>query len=226
MTDPRTIGSGAYSTAKLKLRFERLWGRQLLPGVEPDSERVRGPLFRHYAEDHRRYHTLRHLAHCLRQLDAARSLSDDPDAVEMAIWFHDVVHVPGATDNEQRSVELFERAAEGCLAPAFVTTVAKLILATTHRGTPQGRDEELIRDIDLSGIGSPWQRFLSDSKSLRAEQAGAPDEVFKAGKVGFLRTLLERRSIYFSEFFRARFEAMARSNIERYIARQGTGGRG
>jgi predicted metal-dependent HD superfamily phosphohydrolase len=151
---------------------------------------------------------------------------DDADAVEMAIWFHDVVYAPGAADNEHRSAAFFERAAGASLEPGFIRTVSRLILATTHRGAPRGRDEELIRDIDLAGIGSPWQRFLSDSRSLRAEQAEATDALFYAGKLRFLKALRDRRTIYFTEFFHARFETVARRNIERYIARLGTAGRG
>ena len=62
--------------------------------------RVWPNLSRHYAEPHRHYHTLTHIFRCLRQLDAAKSLIEAPDAVEIAVWFHDVVHDPEACDNE------------------------------------------------------------------------------------------------------------------------------
>lgn len=214
--------NGDNLAVKLEARFRRLWMRLVLTGVQADAEKVWGELTERYNEGHRRYHTLRHVSHCLRQFDAARSLIDDADAVELAIWFHDVVHNPGSEDNEQLSALLFQRTAQDRLEPGFVARVSSLILATTHHGAPRNREEEFVRDIDLAGIGSPWQRFLSDSKDLRAEQVEIPDRLFYAGKLCFFEELMVRRSVYFTEFFQVRFEAAARSNIGRYIARLGT----
>jgi predicted metal-dependent HD superfamily phosphohydrolase len=219
LQDTRAAGRGAHSAASLKIRFEALWNRCTLPRANSNPGPVWELLSRHYAESHRHYHTLRHLAHCFKQLDTVRSLMDDPDAVEVAIRFHDVVYEPGATDNERRSAALFERIARGCCERSFVHRVAKLILATTHRTAPQSRDAEVLCDIDLSSFGAPWDRFLSESAALRAEQPQSSDERFYAGKLVFLRALLERPAIFYTEFFRSRFESSARNNIRRYLAR-------
>ena len=54
----------------------------------------------------RHYHNLRHIRHCLAELDAAKSLAKDPTSVELAIWFHDAVYDPQCHDNEERSAQL------------------------------------------------------------------------------------------------------------------------
>ncbi|MGH8507601.1 MAG: HD domain-containing protein [Gammaproteobacteria bacterium] len=182
------------------------------------SIRVWADLSGHYAEPHRHYHTLTHIFHCLRQFDAAKSLLEAPDAVEMAVWFHDVVHHPEAPDNEQRSVELFEHAANSHFQQDLVGKVGELILATTHQQAPHNHDEEVLCDIDFASFGSPWNEFLADSQALRIEQADTPDERFYSGKLKFLKAILERRTIFFTDFFRARYETSARNNIQRYIA--------
>ena len=43
-----------------------------------------------YAEPHRRYHTLVHIVEMLDCLAQSRHLARDPDAVALAIWFHDI----------------------------------------------------------------------------------------------------------------------------------------
>ena len=64
-------------------------------------ERLRGA----YAEPHRYYHTFKHIAACLEELDAARGLAAVFHEVEIALWFHDAVYAPTSTDNERRSAE-------------------------------------------------------------------------------------------------------------------------
>ncbi|MGH8537091.1 MAG: HD domain-containing protein [Gammaproteobacteria bacterium] len=214
----RRIGGATCSPAKLKARFCLLWNRCLSPGTETSPMRVWADLSRHYAEPHRHYHTLTHIFHCLRQLDAAKSLIEAPDAVEIAVWFHDVVHNPEACDNEQRSVELFGRAANGHFQQDLVNKIGELILVTAHREAPRNHDERVLCDIDLASFGSPWDEFLGDSQALRIEQANTPDELFYPAKLKFLKAILERRTIFFTDFFRARYETSARKNIRRYIA--------
>ncbi len=214
-----TANHTTYSTTKLKARFYALWNRCLLPAMEAIPVHVWQDLIRHYAEPHRRYHTASHLAYCLQQLDLAKSLMEDPEAVEMAIWFHDVVNNPDAHDNEQRSEELFERAAGSYFEQGFVNKVSALILATAHREVPHNLDERFICDIDFSSFGFPWEQFLWDCDAIRAEQAKSPDELFYAAKLKFLKGLLKRPTIFLTEFFHARYESTARDNIQRYIAR-------
>jgi signal-transduction protein with cAMP-binding, CBS, and nucleotidyltransferase domain len=44
---------------------------------------------------------------CLAQLDLAKHLLKDADAVEMALWFHDLIYDPCAPDKESKSAERF-----------------------------------------------------------------------------------------------------------------------
>ena len=56
-----------------------------------------------YSEPHRHYHTMRHVAACLRELDSAADLASDAREVELALWFHDAIYSTTAGDNEARS---------------------------------------------------------------------------------------------------------------------------
>ena len=74
-----------------KARFLALWKKCLCDDAAADAEVVFESLFKHYSQAHRRYHTPHHIEHCLEQFDWAADLMKDRDAVEMAIWFHDVI---------------------------------------------------------------------------------------------------------------------------------------
>jgi predicted metal-dependent HD superfamily phosphohydrolase len=113
-----------------------------------------------YAEPTRHYHNATHISDCLSEFDGARALAVDPLAVEIAIWFHDVVYQAGAADNEERSAEL----ASGWLRQAaasrrLVDAVQRLILSTRSHEIGLHTDAPLIVDVDLSVLGSNPGRF-------------------------------------------------------------------
>lgn len=196
----------------LRERFIRLWQHCLLPGARDKAAAVWQELSDRYGEAHRHYHDEGHLAHCLGQLDLAACEIGRPGQVEMAIWFHDAINDPGATDNEARSARLFREQAAGAMAADFVAAVEDLILVTTHDHEPDDLDHRFMCDIDLASFGCPWECFMRDSENLRAEFPG-PDEAYILGKRAFLESLLARPQIFSTDFFRSRFEEQARANI-------------
>lgn len=199
--------------ALLQQRFAGLWRRNLLPGVDSDPSVLWDLLSNHYAEPHRHYHTTQHLAFCLQQLDLAGDQIRHPDQIEMAIWFHDVIHHAGQHDNEQRSADWFRDRASGVMPAAFIDAVVDLVLVTTHREKVNDLEHQFICDIDLASFGCPWECFLRNSDAVRAEFP-VPDEEFYRGERGFLGALLQRPRIFQTDFFHARYEQQARENID------------
>ncbi|NIR31937.1 MAG: hypothetical protein GWN84_22045 [Gammaproteobacteria bacterium] len=190
----------------------------------PNPIPVYRDLAAHYAEPHRHYHTLDHIEQCLRQFDLAAERMEEPHAVEMALWFHDVIYQPAAKDNELRSAQLFAQQAGGAFEPHFTQRVFDLVLVTTHRAVPAVQDDGYMVDIDLSGFGMDWASFKADSEAIRKEFAHVPDEAFYPRQAGFLRALLERPRFYFTDFFRDRYERNARENIARCLDELGARG--
>jgi predicted metal-dependent HD superfamily phosphohydrolase len=188
-------------------RFVAVWSRCGGTGAETVYE----CLVRHYAEPARRYHTLRHIRRCLRDLDWACHAIPDPDAVELALWCHDVVYVLGAPDNEQRSADWFRYWAQGRIAAS--ERVADMILATTHKAVPADPDARFTADIDLADLGSDRAHFIRDEAYLRAERPDLDDATYDRGVRAFLSVLLAREHVYHTDVFRARCEARARSNL-------------
>jgi predicted metal-dependent HD superfamily phosphohydrolase len=194
-------------------RFLALWSR--FGGSQAAA--VYADLVHHYTEPTRHYHTLHHILRCMRDLDLARAAIPDPDAVELALWCHDVIYIPGAGDNERRSAEWLQRWAGDRIVTAG--HIAAVILATTHTVAPTDLDACFTVDIDLADLGNSAARFRQDEMCLRAERPDLDDVAYDACERAFLSALLTRPRIYHTGFFHARCEARARANLARRLAR-------
>jgi predicted metal-dependent HD superfamily phosphohydrolase len=198
-------------------RFCALWNRSRAFARGADASNIWGYLIDQFSEPHRHYHDQTHIAHCLAELDGARNRIGNPDAVELALWFHDAIYEPGARDNEARSAALFLNYAKDALAEPLAREVHDAILATVHRKVPDRGNARFVVDIDLSSFGLPWPRFMADCHALRREQIDIADGEFYRNKCKFLHSLVDRSSIFVTPYFRQRYEDTARTNIQRYL---------
>jgi predicted metal-dependent HD superfamily phosphohydrolase len=175
-------------------------------------------LARAYAEPSRAYHNTEHIRDCLSQLDLSRELARKPDEVEAALWFHDVVYVPGAADNEHRSARLAESALAACAAPLETSSrVADLVLATRHVIIPRDPDAQLVCDIDLSILGREPAVFDRFESAIRQEYAHIDEPEYRQERAAVLSRFLGRRTLYQTEYFRDRFEQQARTNLQHVL---------
>lgn len=197
-------------------RWRDLWTRL---GAAGDPEAVLSDLRSRYSEPHRAYHTLAHIRHCLEEFEPLRAQAAAPDAIELAIWYHDAIYDPRAADNEERSAELFARTAGSAgLAGPLIETTRTLILATRHRAVPADADARLFVDIDLAILGQPWDRFQQYEEEIRREYSWVPSLIFRMKRGQILRGFLDRPTIYGTPAFRDRYEASARENLRRSLA--------
>jgi predicted metal-dependent HD superfamily phosphohydrolase len=200
-----------------KSRFDALWRRCAGTAESVAAAIVQDDLRRLLGGADRRFHNLHHIADCLRRFDEVASLLSDPDAVEVALWFHDAVYTPSDPDNERLSAELFLALSKGADA-LFRRRVCSLILATRHQTEPRSNDRRFIEDIDLAGFGSPWEEFMREGDLLREEFAAQSDDKYYAGQVGFLARLKRRPWFFATEFFRGRYERQAQANLDRLLS--------
>ena len=170
-----------------------------------------------YAEPGRHYHTINHVNHCLGQARLVTGLLPDAGALNLAIWFHDCVYDPMARDNEAMSAKLFRELAAPVMASPLVDDVERLVLVTQAGQVPGRVDEGYMVDVDLSSFGLPWEPFLADSLAVRAERPHLTDQQYAVQQSRFLNSLLERDAVFATDFFRKRYEDVARSNISRYL---------
>lgn len=189
-------------------------------GAAGDGRVVWTELERRYVEPHRAYHNFDHVGHCLAEFGAVKALAESPDAVELAIWFHDAVYDTHAKDNEEQSARLAaQNLDEAGVDPKLVSSVVSLILATQHAAPPTSPDAALLVDIDLAILGQPRERYARFEDEIRHEYAWVAPADFAAGRSAVLRRFLERPQIYSSATIRGRYESTARQNLRWTIER-------
>jgi predicted metal-dependent HD superfamily phosphohydrolase len=163
------------------------------------------------------YHNLTHIHECLTVFDEVHDLAKEPRALELAIWFHDVVYVPGRVDNEELSALVARMACRELGMQSLSDSVEQLILATKHERTSVSGDEALIVDIDLSILGGNRNRYNAYAAQIREEYAFVDDDDYRAGRAEVLEGFLKRGYIYFTPALRQRLEAKARVNLKREL---------
>jgi predicted metal-dependent HD superfamily phosphohydrolase len=167
----------------------------------------------HYSEGRRFYHTLDHIAALLALFDAFRPLAKDPDAVELALWFHDIVYDTRAADNEEKSARLMQKLIGSALAPGRADKVAAMILATKHDAAPTEPDTQLVVDLDLSILGAAPAEFHRYDADIRREYQWVPVPQYRAGRKAVLQHFLDRSPLYHHAPLEARFETQAKRNL-------------
>jgi predicted metal-dependent HD superfamily phosphohydrolase len=194
-----------------KKRFIEVW--QTLCGTKPPAG-LFAEILKAYSEEHRAYHTAEHIAHCLDELDHVPDLAKQPLEVEMALWFHDAVYDPHASDNEEKSAAWARQVLLASNCPAeSVARICDLILTTKHDKPPLENDTQLIADIDLSSLGQPESEFLSNERKIRKEYQWVPEKKYQEERVKTLKAFLQRKRIYFTDYFEALYGIQARKNL-------------
>lgn len=200
-----------------KTKWFEFWQRL---GVKNSPASFFAELEARYSEPHRAYHSLAHVMDCLAEFESAKDAAHDPTAVEMAIWYHDIVYDPRAKDNEEQSAELAAKVSSDIGLPSPLNQrVNRLILATKKHDASLDQDAPLLVDVDLSILGRGPQRFDNYENQIRQEYSWVSDEAFAAGRTAVLESFLTRPVIYSTEFFRNKYEQQARENLKRSISK-------
>ena len=169
-----------------------------------------------YSEKHRHYHTLQHVNACMKHLDEIAGHIVDFKAVEIALWFHDIIYNPKRNDNEKRSAEYAEAfLAFVNLPPEKISKIAKLVVLTKHPSHPSSNDEKYLIDIDLAILGANEQRYDQYESSIRKEYGFVPSLLYKKGRRKLLLSFVKSDRIYLTADFYDKYENQARLNIDR-----------
>lgn len=198
-------------------RWLNMWQRL---GAKGDVHVALDELLRRYTEPQRAYHNLIHLRHCFVEWEQVRHLAINPEAIEMALWFHDAIYNQHAGDNEEQSAALaISVIKEAGLEDVFAQLVSDLILATKHSSEPVELDARLLVDIDLAILGQSPEHFDEYERQIRCEYEWVSEEVFNAKRAEILQAFLNRPAIYSTSFFQHKYEQTARRNLERSLQR-------
>jgi predicted metal-dependent HD superfamily phosphohydrolase len=196
------------------------WG-DLLRRSQGGARRAQDPtaygaeLLKRWAEPHRRYHTVDHLVAVLGRATALTAYADDPDAVALAVWFHDAVYDPDRSENEERSARLAERAlTEAGVDARRTAEVARLVrLTVDHNPAEDDRDGAVLCDADLGVLAGSPTEYAEYAAAVREEYAFVPDDAFRAGRTEVLRGLLALPHLFNTAYGQERWESLAHRNV-------------
>jgi predicted metal-dependent HD superfamily phosphohydrolase len=193
-------------------------------------------LLSHYQEAHRYYHDFSHIEACFTWFDVVKEQLDDPLAVALAIWFHDVIYDVRRTDNEVKSAQYAVTALTNLAVSAqLVQQVYELVLLTQHSSQPNRKikiqsgkflskttnivrvslnDQALFLDIDLTILGQSNAIYAHYENAIRSEYQHVPLWLYKRARKRLLKRFLRQPIIYYSSYFKEKFEQQARVNIQ------------
>jgi predicted metal-dependent HD superfamily phosphohydrolase len=200
--------------------LESRWKRWV---IEPHRDWTWAMLRTLYGDPRRHYHTLQHVSACLDLLDEAwvrerlRQNQVATESVELALFWHDAVYVPGSPHNERMSADLLVALKPVLVVEnpdAITSSVWVAIKETQTHATPTNVAAAVV-EIDLSILGTPEATYDAYVRDVRAEYAHVSDAQWRQGRTAFLKGMLERKHIF--RWVLERFEEPARANMKREL---------
>lgn len=186
-----------------------------------DRDAVSGELtgvVERYNERHRYYHNLEHI---IRLLGLCEELQfGDPDLI-LAVVYHDIIYRLGSSKNEAKSAAFARNSLERLnLNSSRIYKVSEMILATAnHLDPPDDPLTQIFLDLDMSILGAPREDYQAYAEGVRKEHFRVPGAIFRKHRHRFLEKILAAESIFYTELFREKYEAAARTNIKWELSR-------
>ena len=184
-----------------------------------ENEAIFHSLVSAYSENHRHYHTLTHVADCLRHFDTCAAQINEPREVEVALWFHDAIYNPLSGRNERKSADWAASfLSTNSATDELVARVHRLIMVTKHDAPTHTSDEAILVDIDLAILGEDAATYSMFEQTVRKEYQIIPIFLYRKKRAEVLRGFLERPFIYRNEPFKSEREQQARINLANAIS--------
>jgi predicted metal-dependent HD superfamily phosphohydrolase len=197
-------------TCTVKDRFIELWHR--LGGNNANQEYKL--LEEQYSQKHRKYHNLNHIKEVLEEFDKVRHLAENPNAIELAILYHDIIYYPKRSDNEIRSAIFLQKvASRSKIEKHIIITACNIILATNYNINPKTVDQKIISDCDLASLGKSWKKFYKNSKNIKQEYSELKFEEYTTNRIKLMKEFLKNKQIYNTKDMRKLYESQARKNL-------------
>lgn len=202
---------------RLNQKWQQCW---IDRSQQQEIDQIFQLLINAYTKPDRHYHNLNHIAQVLTTIERFGDRLQNPIAVNLAVWFHDFVYDPQASDNEFQSAKLAQELLINIGVPlATIDRTQQLILATQgHQVDISDRDKCIFLDADLAILGTDLAQYQVYQRSIRREYSWVSDPAYQAGRSQVLKDFLHRERIYYTDLLFDQLESIARFNIEQEIA--------
>ncbi len=184
-------------------------------GGKIDDETLNKIIY-NYNSPERYYHTMQHINEMFSLLeDWEKDNHFHSTYIPLAILFHDAIYNPFSKTNEEDSVKLFDES-------VYMDSKAKqeikdLIMITKTHQSNGYHVQDLMIDLDLAILGSNSIRFDEYERQIRAEYKSVSDQVYNAGRIEFIRGIMDRPKIFLDDYFYKKYEENARTNLKNLL---------
>jgi predicted metal-dependent HD superfamily phosphohydrolase len=172
-------------------------------------------IYNSYNQYWRHYHNLNHVYQCLNEFDSIVEYVDHGHAFQYALWYHDIIYIPGSQYNEAMSADIAEfhcrlliRNNEfGTLAAALITDNRKFLK----------NDCDFFHDVDYNIFSKDNEIYLQYARNILTEFTYVVDRsIFVQKRQEFLKKIL-RRKVFRTEYYKDVFLKQAIENIKEEI---------
>lgn len=160
-------------------------------------------LLKIYSSDNRFYHNMHHVEDIINKInkDKDNYNSYELDALYLAAFYHDIVYDVRSIYNEDSSAAYFINDAESVIHDKeysqVVINVQNIILSTKHHES-KFYLANIFNYYDMSIIFSEWNDLVKWEDGIRKEYYIYPKDIYKAGRVHFLKSLLSSDKYLFT----------------------------
>lgn len=169
-----------------------------------------------YSHDSRYYHNLSHIRSMISLSKQFEKQVEDYDSFLFSVFYHDAIYDTAKNDNEKQSSLLLR---DHLIKTTFdkIEKCMKLIESTANHIAINDFDFSLFLDIDLSILGESWSHYQNYMSNIRKEYNNFDEQTFNSGRLKVLKSFLENKNIYKTEYFKDKYELQARSNMSHEI---------
>lgn len=196
-------------------KLQKIW-HEYVPSKGEVADKSYSKLIRKYGEKPRKYHTVEHLSDSFRLFEENKAAMKDPQAVALALFYHDVIYNIPADGNEQQSAQYAARALTAMGAdPQLISRVSDLIKMTEQHTAPANdTDAALMMDIDMAILGSSHAHYKKYAAGVEAEYTShLTQQEYRAGRLAFLEACRKKNRFFITDNFENKYGEQSRRNL-------------
>lgn len=137
--------------------------------------------------------------------------------IYFALCYHDVVHIPGNIDNEERSIEILERDWKKVLSNDDIEIIKEMILSTKSSITKENichiKYADLVHDLDMISF-IDYETLKANDVKIRSEYENISLLEFYQYKIKYYDNLI-KNGVFISTQYK-KYNNVAIENIKKY----------
>ncbi|GEM_PF-516165 len=194
--------------------LKSLWDQYVPQNAKTDH--IFKDLLAKYSEPHRAYHNVGHLVEVFEAFKEYEDRWQDPQAVALAMFYHDAVYDVLRNDNEGQSAEYARQMLLDLkLSDEKINRICDMVkLTETHMVSKNDYDAALMLDIDMAVVGQSADKYQRYAKAVRAEYlTGFSADKYAEGRTAFLASVKSKSRIFITDEFENKFGQQAILNM-------------